>query len=128
MTFPLRVMCRSGKNRNAIFVLLGAAHDGGLEVALLVPVQPAFELVPKALLRCSTCSCAKTFQSMPTLDGRMVEVEQQLVEICLICALVHSSWVISMARRRRSLMECGALQRARSDERDDRVEEIFDCE
>ena len=65
---------------------------------------------------------------MPTLDGRMVEVEQQLVEIYLVCTLVHSSWVISMVRRRRSLLECGALQRARSDKKDDREEGIVDCE
>ena len=64
---------------------------------------------------------------MPTLDRRMVEVEQQLVEIYFVCTLVQSSWVISMVRRRRSLMECGALQRARSDKKDDRVEGIVDC-
>ena len=58
---------------------------------------------------------------MLTLDGRMVEVEQQLVEVYLVCSLVHSFWVISTVRRRRSLMVCGALQRARSDKKDDRV-------
>ena len=47
--------------------------------------------------------------------------DENFSEVCT------SSWVISMVRRRRSLMECGAPQRARSDKKDDRVKGIVDC-